>query len=45
MAKRVDFSLAEKLKLVSELDLPGVAQASVAKKNGVSTSIVDVTPF
>ena len=37
MAKRVDFSLAEKVKLVSELDLPGVTQASVVKKNGVST--------
>ena len=45
MAKRVDFSLAEKVKLVSELDLPGVTQASVAKKNGVSTLIVGVTPF
>ena len=44
MAKRVDFSLAEKVKLVSELDLPGVTQASVAK-NGVSTSIVGITPF
>ena len=41
MAKRVDFSLAEKV----ELDLPGVTQASVAKKNSVSTSIVGVTPF
>ena len=33
MAKRVDFSLAEKVKLVSKIDLPGVTQASVAKKN------------
>ena len=38
MAKRVDFSLAEKVKVVSELDLPGVTQASVAKKNGVSST-------
>ena len=44
MAKRVDFSLAEKVKLVSELQLPGVTQASVAKY-GVSTSIAGVTPF
>ena len=44
MAKRVDFSLSEKVKLVSELELPGVTQASVAK-NGVSTSIAGVTPF
>ena len=39
MAKRVDFSLSEKVKLVSELELPGVTQASVAKKNGVSIYI------
>ena len=45
MSKRVDFSLAEKVKLVSELDLPGVTQASVAKKNSVYTSIVGVRPF
>ena len=45
MAKRVDFSLSEKVKLVPLLELPGVAQASVAKKNGVSTSIAGVTPF
>ena len=38
MTKRVDLSLSEKVKLVSELDLPGVTQASVAKKYGVSTS-------
>ena len=38
MAKRVDLSLSEKVKLVSELELPGVIQASVAKKYGVSTS-------
>ena len=40
MAKRVDLSLSEKVKLVSELELPGVTQASVAKKYGVSTSQV-----
>ena len=40
MAKRVDLSLSEKVKLVSELELPGVTQASVTKKNGVSTSQV-----
>ena len=44
MAKRVDLSPSEKVKLVSELELPGVTQASVAKKYGVSTSIVGVTP-
>ena len=33
------------MKLVSELDLPGVTHVSVAKKNGVSTSVVGVTPF
>ena len=37
MAKRVNLSLSEKVKLVSELELPGVTQASVAKKYGVST--------
>ena len=37
MAKKVDFSLSEKVKLVSELELPGVTQASVAKKIGVFT--------
>ena len=40
MAKQVDLSLSEKVKLVSELELPGVTQASVAKKYGVSTSQV-----
>ena len=45
MAKQVDFSLSEKVKLVSELKLPGVTQGSVAKKVGVSTSIAGVTPF
>ena len=40
MAKRVDLSLSEKVKLVSELKLHGVTQASVAKKYGVSTSQV-----
>ena len=45
MAKQVDFSLSEKVKLVSELELPGVIQASVAKNNSVSTSIAGVTPF
>ena len=30
MAKQVDFSLSEKVKLVSELELPGVTQVSVA---------------
>ena len=33
-------SLSEKVKLMSELKLPGVTQASVAKKYGVSTSQV-----
>ena len=42
MAKQVDFSLSEKVKLVSELELPGGTQASVAKKNGVSTSIARI---
>ena len=45
MAKLDDFSLSEKVKLVSELELPGVTQASVAKKNGVSTLIEGATPF
>ena len=45
MAKRDNFSLSEKVKLVSELELPGVTQASVAMKNGVSTSIAGVTSF
>ena len=40
MAKRVDLSLSDKVKLVSELELPGVTQASIAKKYGVSTSQV-----
>ena len=38
MAKRVDLSLSEKVKLVLELELLGVTQASVAKKYGVLTS-------
>ena len=38
MAKRVDLSLSEKVKLVSELELHGVTQASVAKKYGVEIS-------
>ena len=38
MAKRVDLYLSEKVKLVLELELPGVNQTSVAKKYGVSTS-------
>ena len=45
MAKHVDFSLSEMVKLVSELELPGGTQAFVAKKNSVSTSIAGVTPF
>ena len=40
MAKRVDLSLSEKVKLVSELKLPGVTQVSVVKKYGISTSQV-----
>ena len=40
MAKRVDLSLSEKVKLVSGLELPGVTQESIAKKYGVSS----VTP-
>ena len=40
MAKRVDLSLSEKVKLVSELEQPGVTQASVARKYRVSTSQV-----
>ena len=40
MPKRVDLSLSEKVKLVSELELPGVTQVSVVKKYGVSTSQV-----
>ena len=40
MAKQVDLSLSEKVKLVPELELPGVTQESVAKKYGVSTSQV-----
>ena len=31
------------MKLVSELELPGVIQVSIAKKNDVSTSIAGVT--
>ena len=38
MAKRVDLSLSEKVKLVSELQLPGVTQASVSKKYSVEIS-------
>ena len=33
-------SLSDKVKVVQELELPGVTQASVAKKYGVSTSQV-----
>ena len=40
MAKRVDLSLSEKVKLVRELEFPGVTQASVDKKYGVLTSQV-----
>ena len=40
MAKQVDLSLSEKVKLMSELEVSGVTQASVAKKYGVSTSQV-----
>ena len=40
MAKQVDLSLSEKVKLVLELQLPCVIQASVAKKYCVSTSQV-----
>ena len=32
MAKHVDLSLAEKVKLVRELELPGQTQASIAKR-------------
>ena len=45
MAKPVDLSLSEKVKLMSELELPGVTQASVPKKYGVSTSIAGITPY
>ena len=40
MAKRVDLLLTEKVKVVSELELTGVTQESIAKKCGVSTSQV-----
>ena len=40
MAKRVDLSLSEKVKLVPELELPGVTQASAVRKYGISTSQV-----
>ena len=40
MAKRVDLSLSEKVKLLLELQLPRVTKASVAIKCGVSTSHV-----
>ena len=36
MAKHVDLSLLEKVKLVRELELPCQTQASIAKKFGVS---------
>ena len=39
-AKRVDLSLADKVKIVRESELPGVSQASLARKYGVSTSQV-----
>ena len=38
MVKRVDLSLSDKVKVVWELELPGVTQASVAKEYGISTS-------
>ena len=38
--KRIDLSLADKVKLLKHLQLPGVSQASAAKKFGVSTSQV-----
>ena len=40
MAKWVDLSPSEKVKPVSELELPGVTQVSIVKKYGVSTSQV-----
>ena len=40
MAKRVDLLLTEKVKVMSELELTGVTQESIAKKYGVSTSQV-----
>ena len=45
MAKQVDLSLSEKVKLVPELELPGVIQESVAKKYSVSTSQVSRMPI
>ena len=36
----MDLSLGDKVKLVRESELPGVTQASLAKKYGVSTSQV-----
>ena len=45
MAKQVDLSLSEKVKLVPELELPGVTQESVAKKYGVSTLQVSCAPI
>ena len=40
MAKQVYLLLSEKVKVVSELELTGVTQESVAKKYGISTSQV-----
>lgn len=40
MAKRVDLSLAQKVALLKELEVPGTTQVSVAVKFGVSTSQV-----
>ena len=37
-SKRVDLSLADKVKIVNEMKLPGITQVQVAKKFGVSTS-------
>ena len=45
MAKQVDLSLSEKVKLVPELELPGVTQESVAKKCSVSTSQLSCVPI
>ena len=40
LSELTSVSLSEKVKLVSELELPGVTQASVAKTCGVTTSQV-----
>ena len=45
MAKQVDVSLSEKVKLVPELESPGVTQESVVEKYGVSTSQVSCAPI